>query len=52
MLIPILLSGLVVFLTHALEAATGFGCAAGDHHHYHPWLVFGSLHGYQQTEAA
>jgi uncharacterized membrane protein YfcA len=27
MLIPILLSGLVVFLTHALEAVTGFGCA-------------------------
>jgi uncharacterized membrane protein YfcA len=27
MLIPILLSGLIVFLTHALEAVTGFGCA-------------------------
>jgi uncharacterized membrane protein YfcA len=27
MLIPMLLSGLVVFFTHALEAITGFGCA-------------------------
>jgi uncharacterized membrane protein YfcA len=27
MLIPLLLSGLVVFFTHALEAVTGFGCA-------------------------
>jgi uncharacterized membrane protein YfcA len=27
MLIPLLLSGVVVFFTHALEAVTGFGCA-------------------------
>jgi uncharacterized membrane protein YfcA len=27
MLIPMLLSGLVVFVTHALEAVTGFGCS-------------------------
>ncbi|MDR1625751.1 MAG: sulfite exporter TauE/SafE family protein [Spirochaetia bacterium] len=27
MLIPLVLSGLVVFLTHSLEAVTGFGCA-------------------------
>ncbi len=25
-MIPILLSGLTVFVTHALEAVTGFGC--------------------------
>jgi len=27
MLVPLLLSGLVVFFTHALEAVTGFGCS-------------------------
>jgi uncharacterized membrane protein YfcA len=27
MLIPIVLSGIIVFFTHALEAVTGFGCA-------------------------